>query len=337
MSISLITLLVSKVFSQATVHAPYMRNAIDQQKAEMLAFSGLSIATSQLLLADAPDEQEQKDDQKEKQQISPEVRFLKHVLSVLNRWQQFTLNEKQDGVNGQIALCIGCEDGKLDINAVYDFKQKKFVGEGSPQGDYKKGLQELFGLIEKFTGGKGMFEALEKFFKERSYPLNDATELLVLDEFSYFKRAAFYEPTELVKDQQPRLCLTDLFTVFTAKPKVEPWLFSDAYYTLFALNRPTVKEEQEALESLLKGFKQTSNWPQEWNTLLKPRYGKDFATLPKSAGFFLSSKFEPKIFSVLSYGKIGQVTQKILAVFEKERATEKHPFPTMTIKKIYRL
>ena len=65
---------------------------------------------------------------------------------------------------------------------------------------------------------------------------------------------------------------------------------------------------------------------------LKPMYGKDFKNLSKNIQPFLADKFAPKIFSVISYGTVGLITQRLIVILEvSSQDSENH----YAIKKLY--
>lgn len=86
----------------------------------------------------------------------------------------------------------------------------------------------------------------------------------------------------------------------------------------------------------LKTFKATLQWPGDWQNTFAKLYGQEFTNLPKGIESIFQTKVEPKVFSVLSYGTVGKVTQRVCAVVEriKEQKDKKLMF-TVVIKKLY--
>src|SRR5690606_18056883 len=103
---------------------------------------------------------------------------IAYFVPRINRWQTFSLTEEKDGINGTIQICLMSEEGKININRIYDFEKKKFIGEGNKQEDWKILLQEIFNQIEKQANTKGLFEAFTAFLKKQDGPLDDVTQLL---------------------------------------------------------------------------------------------------------------------------------------------------------------
>ncbi len=349
MIIAISVVLVTYIANKGTIFVPFARTIIEREKAKMLAVGGIQLAISQLLhieKAEAKKAQEPAKDAKqeagEKNEGEEAQQLLKNILPTINRWQIVELKQEVDGLDGEISICISCEEGKIDINQLYDFEKHKFINEGQPTGDRKQATKELFTRIQKLVGGERMFEAFEKFLKERHYKLNDVTELLTLKEFEVFKQHIFYEPPmpgDKGKKEKRPLYLTDIFTVWSDKQTIEPWLMADSLNGVLDLSRaqPDDTQERERMaDEWLKKFKIDAKWQNDWNTILAPLYKKDFASLPKVIASMLSTKFEPIIFSVLSYAKIGAVTQRIFAVIEKYELPQNNDSSSeIRIKKVY--
>lgn len=389
-SITLVTIITTK----SGVFVPYARLVVDREKASLLAFGGVQMALSQLALPsqkedehgtasaettkkeemqrNAPAEKERPNTQWVNQIRDGESAFLNRLLPVLNQWQIFTLSKEKDGVDGQVRICIVSEEGKIDINQIYDFKTKKFVGEGQDdqgkqrqesggqekkkevgaqtplhQGsggqekaaDMKKVMSELFARVQQRMGGEELFVAFETFLKERKEPLIDVTELLHAKGFAVFKDALFYEPTDTTKKsgkQEQALFLTDIFTVSSGRKQLNPWLFSQSLRTLWGLE---TQDNKSILQETIKKFQQNTigrptEWRSDWGNILESLYKKKAKDLPALVPALLDPTFEANTFSVLSYGKIGKVTQKLLAIVAGERDSEGN-FQQITIKKIY--
>lgn len=351
MVISLSVVLVTFIATRGITFFPFARIERDREKAEMLAFGGVQLALSQL----AGGQEEQKKPaagtkepaamaQAENKEQQKATALLTTLLPILNRPQKIQFNKGRDGFEGVLNICVMSEEGKLNINEIYDFEKQKFVNEGQPQGDMKKMLQELFIRLEKLTGGKELFKGFEKFLKDRQYKVNDATQLLSIKEFSIvFRENVWYQPPEQTKDttkkEQRPVYLTDLFTVWSGTAQVEPWLLSDSMRALLDLKRvePQDKDEKESMKERLKKFKTQATWSSDWNTLLAPLYGKDFSKLPQGIDVLLRPTFGGATFSVLSYGVVGSITQKIVAIVERRESSSKERDARfdVIIKKLY--
>ncbi|MFI5332704.1 MAG: hypothetical protein ACHQVS_01235 [Candidatus Babeliales bacterium] len=352
MIISVSVVLVTYLTHKSRVYFPYAHMVVDRYQARALAFGGVQIAMSQLAAAATPKKKEtsaQQQADKTKAASSPATSqdavakdLLSALLPIKNRWQTITLTKEREGINAQLKLCIVCEDGKININKMYDFEKRKFVGEGNAQGDYKKIMQELFTRIEKKLHAKDLFVGFEKFLKDRQYMVNDASELWLIKAFkeAFKKDRVWYQPPlaeSSQKKEQRTLYLTDIFTVWSAKEQLQPWLLSDSLCALFDLKRAESNEmSKERISELVKNFKRVAQWPADWKQQLKPLYDKDSNALPQTIMAMLNPTFEPTTFSVLSYASVGKITQTLLAIIELKPASEDaQRGVVVTMKKVY--
>jgi len=326
-------MIVTYVGHRGSFYLPFSHMLFDREKAEMLALGGIQVAIAQLAKVDEKEAQPSSakataDRAKESQSASDEQAFLTRILPTLNRWQQFDLKEETDGVDGQIKICVMCEEGKINLNRIVDWDKGTFKGEGpgrssQSEGGWKVIMQELCKSIEKFTKTDNLFPALEKIIKDAKYEFNDATELITRKEFAPFKDILFYEPP--TQKKQETVYLTDIFTVWSSSEKIEPWLFSDSLNALLGLPRVEVddiKKRKEQIQNWVKNFKVQANWQQDWTTMLLPIYGKELRTLPKYIDSMLSTNFAPRFFSVLVEGKVGEITQRMYAILERNKSSQ---------------
>ena len=337
MLISVAMILVTNIYQRGSTFVPFMSTIMRKEQAKQLAISGVHLAMSQLAHAADPEEgkapkkappAKEGEKKEEQQQLSPEEQarnILSHILPTINEWQKFPLKKDIDGIDGTIKIAISCEEGKINLNSLYDFAQGKFKGEGQKEADWKKMLELIAKKMQQKVKSTGnLFESFEKFFKQRHYKVNDASELLTQDGFRAYARLLFYEPPEKEKEERP-IYLFDLFTVY-GSGKFQPWLLSDSVRGLLDMKRVAPnneKKKKEMVQELLKKFKPTINVAQDWGTLFQPLYGIEFTRLPKGIEAFFGSSFDPKIFSVVSYGKVGEITQRIYAILERIRRIDK--------------
>lgn len=339
--VSLSVVLATYLARRSTIFNAFASTAIKREKAKMLALSGIQIAMSQL--ASTPEKDETKDkDQKAKK--SPSDKFDKHllktILPTLNRWQTFILKEEVDGVDGKIKIVLSSEEGKIDINQIYDFKEDKFVGEGQKDKDYKEAMETLFARIAQLSGGKNLFADFEKFLNDRKRKVHDVTELLTSKNFAAFKDTLFYVPREKEGAAERPVYLADIFTTWSPKKTVEPWLMSDSMLAILEIDRATagdVDKRRESVREWLQGFKKDPEWRTDWDNVLKPVYGKDFNSFSKGIHFILNTHFEPTVFSVLSYGEFESVGQRLLAIVQriKKKADNGDAQFEIKIRKLY--
>ncbi len=342
--ISLAVVMISVLINRSTVFFPLTQTVIEREKAKELAYGGLQLALSQLAYADvvqekkepSPDQKDSKDNKPDTQQqtgAAQAQQFLKTLVPVLNTWQTIKLSAEHDNIDGEIKICIMSEDGKININELYDFKKHTFVGSSKEQAELKKALAELFAAMKKTSGSQDLFEALEAFLKKRDDKIRDVTELLTIKPFSTFKNNIFYSPDtpQSAQGEKP-IYLTDIFTLWTHKKTLDPWLFSYSIRTLLELPAP----DKVAASENIKNFKGTYSWPASWNSIFAKVYKKDFNNLPKGITLLLNTTFGPETFSVLSYGTVGQVTHRLFAILERDTTDRESKDPaTVLIKKLY--
>jgi hypothetical protein len=346
--VALSVVTITYLTDTSTSFTPLIRTTLEQEKALELATGGIQIALSQLAgieqkqqknAAPAPQAPGAAGQQKPAQQTD-EKTLLKTLLPSYNRWQSYTLKKEKDGINAVVQICITAEDGKININELYDFKKHAFINEGQKERDGKKYLQMIFKRMAPFVGGKELFGVFEKFLKDRQYKLQDVTELLAIKEFQVFQNNLFYQPPEVQsgqeKKEKPPLFLTDLFTVSSGPALIEPWLLSSSVALLFdfKITDSSKKESKESMEQLLNNFKPQATWATDWDKQLTSRYGKNFKALPEGLAPFLNPTFKPTKFSVLSYAKVGKIVQKVLAIVERTDASQ-DGLHDVFIRKIY--
>lgn len=339
MIIGISVILVTQLFNRASVHRSFVATITKQQKAKELALAGILIAQSQLYtLRQAQGERGERQAQRPGQQPAqkqedPNKKFLEEVLPVLNRWQTFELKKTVDGIRGKIELFISSEDGKININEVFDFKKKKFLGEGQLKGDYKKIMAEL---LKNIPEGVELATSLGTFLKNRGYKLNDVSELFNNSTWAkQFKDELFARKTQTEDNQKKKLYLTDLFTLYNQSPKVNPWLLSNSLSQLLGLRSlEAIDKDQrtEIIKNALKGFKKMANWQAEWNNTVRFIYGKNFNSLPKTINSLWNNQFEPTTFSVVSHATVRNVSQSLFAILTKQKNDAQ---TTYKIEKLY--
>lgn len=355
MILSISTIVVTQIFYQGRLFNAFVPLIIEKEKARQIALAGIPIAIAQLSLQDAYFTKEQDKEQKEsartdqkgtdqKKPPKPTSKditvhakgMLKTLLTIQGRWQKFSLTYEADGIDAQLALCITCEDGKLNLNNLYDFKKHTFAQ--APHMSIPDIFKTFAEASKKFTKNKNMFETIEETLKKRDDPLFDVTQVLDPIVLDMFRDYIFYVPADnpfATQDQEakkteqmmPRVFLADIFTVDTspADIKINPWVLSPSLKKILGFaskeiaNEDSFKKEMEEFVEKVKI--DDISWKKDWDTYLKPLYGVDFQSLPKEIAPFLSIKFEPRLFSVLCYSKVGRVLQKLLVILERN-ATE---------------
>lgn len=331
--IAMAVILVTYMVTVGRSFSPSAKMMIEREKARMLARSGVEIAMSQLSV---PDNVEKAAGEKKEQKEQQQETLFSFVLPRLNMWQQFPLTTVKDGISGEIGICLMSEEGKININAFFDPATGGLIKDFKENKQVEQAITLFFERAQKATGGKDMRKAFETFFKNRQTKLDDVTELLTIKEFEVFKDRLFYEPPEKAKKEEARtLYLTDIFTIWPESPQLQPWLLSDSVRGILDLSRVKAGSQQEIQKiviDIIKTKPEELTFPDGWNKYLKVLYGKDFATLPKGIESLLETKFEPKIFSVISYGKVGKMTQKVFAIVERTKASSEKDKKQLIVK-----
>lgn len=337
-AVALVAVVITTITSATAMYRAYMRTAVMREQAHQLALSGIHIAMSQLAYPSVAGA-ESKNDKQQKQ--DPALALLQQIVPTINRVQTFKLQDKIDGITGEIDVCITCEQGKINLNALYDFEKHEFAGNKDQQASTKKMLQDLCAGIEKKLQAKNIFTALEKFLKERKYPLNDATELVTIPEFKLFKDKLFYEPlrSEKASKAERSLYLTDIFTSWGQVGNVDPWVLSDSLCALLDLKRAAYNDSDQRERNMrekIKEIKVKSSWSQDWNKLLASWYGKNIDKISKEIVAKFNDTFGPEQFFVISYGTVRGVTDRVGAVLELKgmMQSEQSSLP-VTLKKLY--
>jgi hypothetical protein len=372
-----LTAMATYLVTRTAVYAPFVRTIIDREKAKLVALGGVQVAMAQLARTAMQDEsqsqiQGQSQSSTESQgsgaaastQASgqpekaaggafEEKFFLTHFLPVINRWQEYQLKEEIEGIDSTLRICLMCEEGKININQIYNYAQKQFYGKGQPAGDWEKILQELFKNIERIQGGKDLFKAFESFLKKQEYKLIDVTQLLLIPEFEVFRRHQFYNPPSLKNKSAntgahelgdnpeggTHVYLTDIFTVESGKKTVNPWVFSAGIAELLQLKNISEqgkKELTEQVQELLKSLNKAIVWKNDWTTLLKPIYQKELQSLPKGIESVFDTSTTPRIFSVISQARVGSTMQKLFVILERTKKVNKGKTNyAVSIKKLY--
>jgi len=349
--IGLSVAIVTYIYKRGTLYGPLAQLAAHKEKARMLTQSGLQIALAQLGEPQAKKEEPQKEAQaSQKTPAAPsgsnETALLyQTLLPRLNRWQPFDLKEEIEGVDAKIKIAIGCEEGKINLNQIYDFSKKKFRPLADGKSDWSSLVQQLCTILEKQSNKKELFEAFKKFLQSRAQPLNDITELLLIKEFIGFKDTIFYEPPQggqKKEDAQTRpLYLMDIFTLYTQDYKVDPWVFSDSLCGILGLTRAQpgdIENRSKIIEPVLKNFKSTYTWKSDWKPFLEPIYQKELQSLPKGIESVLQETSNPIMFSIYVSATYGKVTQQLYAIVERTKKKDtQDPAYTVEIRKMYTL
>ena len=194
LAISAAMVIVTYIGHRASYYLPFSYMIHDREKAKMLSLSGVQVAIAQLAQPDEKKEQkkeqqqpqgEQKEAAGAAQKSIPEKEFLSRILTTLNRWQDFVLTENSDGIDGTIKICLMCEEGKINLNRIIDFKKNAFRGD--EKSGWKAVMQEICKAIDRVAKTGDLFPAFEKIVKEIDVKFNDSTELIKRKELNSLK------------------------------------------------------------------------------------------------------------------------------------------------------
>lgn len=338
------TALVNAIFYQSGVTVSLVYMAIGREKAKLLAFSGLEVTRAQLsYVSPKPEKQpaNQAGNAQKQQPPDPVKELLTRILPSLNRWQTFELREQIDGIDAELKICIMSEEGKINLNKIYDFNKHVFMGEKAEQENWKTILKQLLKKVESEMKMSNLFESLEKFLKKAEEPFDDITQLLLIPEWQKFKDMLYYQPAVPEHKGTRPLYLTDIFTLYSPTARLQPWLFSDSMLALIGFARASGQESGDRAKNVvewLKSFKKNVNWKTDWATSLKLVYQKELQSLPKGIDSVLSTTVAPKMFSVLSKATVEGISQHIFAYIEViEQVENGQTIYDTTIKKWYLL
>lgn len=332
MVISVIVIATTYLFDLSLSHNLLMNTLQEREQAKMLALGGLQLAMSQLTVFEKKEEGAPAPlPGQPTQKKAPEQQLFEQIFPIINRWQTFDLTQAQEGIDGTIRICISAEEGKINL------AQLLTLAKGSKDAVSK--LKELYEPVFKssdlFKSKENLASALIDALSKRKVPFDDVSQLTQLPEFANIP--LFYQPPEPGVTEKRGIYLMDLFTIETETAQLEPWLLSDSVCAVLGLKRTEavdIEKRKQEIKQTVEKFKPAIKWDkQQWDTLLKPIYGKDFASLPKGIGTLFTAKFEPKIFSVISYGKVGNTVQRIYAVLA--RSSGPQGIYTYVIRKLY--
>lgn len=337
--VSGLVVLMTYIFARGSFFISYGGVARNTNKATYLAYGGLEIARAQLASAHvATQEVAQSDDKKPAPKPDPLKQFMLATLPTLNRFVEYPLVKALDGIDGKIRVCVMAEEGKLDINAIYDYTKRTFTLLKETPEKSKMLMEQISKRIEEITGAKNIYKGLEKFLGDRTYPLLDVTELLAIPEFKVFAQRVYYKPST-EKDQKPTMYLTDLFTIDSKKKTVSPWLFSESVRLALGMNPQNDKPTQERAKKVtewLKNAKSDTITSTNWKQIIHNLYDIKEEEVSKDFFVLYDASSEPRIFSVLVEGIVGTITVRLYAIVERVKAGDKNSSDyDVKIRKLY--
>lgn len=317
------TIIITGLIYRSNSVAPFTQSILDREKAAFLAQSGLSyvqaLATFQPHVEDKDTETKKKND-KEKQPDREIKAIIFNLLPLLNKWTKYNLKESVDGIDGTLYVYIASEEGKINLNKVYDFNKKNFIAGGQASSTYiddpKKVVMAACQLLEKTYKTNDLFEKLEKFLKNFDGPFNDISDLLLVPGFELFHDTIFPDP---LHDTEKQLYLGDIFTVIGNKTKLNPWFLSRALKQLCGIKEQDEEfdKENKKLGELVKQFSRTvPDWEKEWKKIFAQRYKKTVQQLTKGVVSLFDLNCVPQFFTVISVGQFNNTSYSLIAFIE---------------------
>lgn len=303
--LSLMMVIVTKIYYRSSGVIPFVYTSLRRDQAHLLAFSGVQLAMSVLASKDYAQEE-----------------YLKQVFPTVNDWHKIELKKDLDGIDGEINFCITCEQGKFNLNKLYDFEKHAF-----PEGK-RKALVEIFAKTNLLK--PDFMAELESFLKTRAKPLTDISELLESPRLAeLFKDQIYYAPS---KEHQAKIFLTDLFTVVDTHTKANPLLLSNSVLNLMGLNSyQDGAARQQSVAAVFKKLHDLQEKPKagaapakapEIEEIISDLYGvpKISKLSPEILALFVADILPPMTFSVLVYSTVNLITCKIFAIIQSDNA-----------------
>ncbi len=313
--LSMCMIIMSLYFSQVLVYRQLVTHLLKQDRLNRISYSSLGILQSIL----TPDTQDKKNviPQPDAQAISqsPQQAALIKLLDFLNK----CIIVQTDSLQAKFFVNIQSEQGKLNLNSLYDFEKKKFLYEGTAK-DRKKICMWIFDTISKISKKPSLFTSFENFLKNRDFDVNGVTELLSIKEFNdVFNSELFLKINEEKESTNEKayiaLALTDIFTISTEQETINPWIFSPSWCTLLDLKPKQTMTEDEK-KKFVSQITPSNNWDLDWNNKLKDFYQKDFKDIPSEIKTILTTEFEANIFSLLLKVNMAETNATIFTIIK---------------------
>lgn len=334
--ISAAAALVTAIVQSSLNYQRFVKLELEKQKARTLVLGCTELVKSQISLVIAKDSEKDKSPKKDKKDNTEiEKKWLTQLLPIINTWQTIELDNEKFGIDATINLYISCEEGKFNINSIWDAnKEKETKKEKSKQEETKnnepkrsetkvdlltkENVVAIDNLVKKEIK-TSIISILKDSHKRLGRMLEDPTELLPSLTSDTLKYNIFMTKPDQKTKELKNVYLMDLFTVFGNSGKLNPWLMSASVAKVLGLADIT---QFKKLKEYLKYFKSTMDWAKDWDTIFAPVFGKKLDANLKDVVTAFASKFEASTFSAVCYAKVGGVTQKIYAIFQKTENPE---------------
>lgn len=323
MSIAMVTYLLMSSQSSSSVGAV----AIATERAQDIALSGVELVRRSLSNAGDPGGLKYE---------------LEQLLRFINRWRNFELHTDIDGVDGAISVYVACEEGKIDINSLFDEQKKVFVFD--EKDNFSKEFWTRVGALFRSktigAGATSFKDFLLRHLKGRTEPLDDISELFT-DESLALMPPIFTPPPVLGEKGEVKaapLGVSDILTVSEFMVKVQPIFLGRGMCEFLGFKGLPIDDEgrEKVIKDLVGRVKFGSqiSWAREWDKILAPVYGKTFSQIEGRFRFALFDKqIGARTISVLCYGKMNRKVVGVFALLLRQVEQDKRV--VYHVKKLY--
>lgn len=332
---------ITYVYWKTSFFVAHGKNSYKMSLARMYSLNGIEIAKALLDFENQVSENEDasapKDPQKSKDN---DATLYAHITNTIGKVYEFNCTKAIEGFDARIKIVLFVEDGKLDINSIYDYTKHTFRISSTPEKS-REAMSRISKKIEEMTGIKDVITSLEKFLSKRTAPLNDITELLAIPEFRIFDQFR-YASVDTVIQEQYTPHLGDIFTVQTGKQNINAWFLSKAWvsiagfqssilYTQDQKQRSELIQWIESLGKSLNNFKDTAVLYQK---LYNAKIDTSFTT---QYSFFVTTKKIPAVFSAAIECMVNGVSARLYVIFQrvKRKKKEGNSEYKIEVKKLY--
>lgn len=300
-----------------TIGAPAI---VAQQQARQLALSGIECALAQL-------QEKPKSEQKKSSSSQESPEALPFIWC--NHWQTLKIEQ------GEITWQIVAEDGKLNLNELFDidanvFQHPQELSKDQPFKE-KRGLYRLFLAIGKELQADRFAVTLEQFYAGRKRQrLNDLSELLSIPALQKAFQRLWPDPN------QKEIALFDLCTLYSRTPSINILYLAPALCKILGLRVMQADMSRAQLQKEgLKLVRATQKVDSAlWDEGIGKLYGKKYLLIEPFAKI-VSIEQKPTVFGVTSIGKVQGAEQKVFAILELDRSATPQEERRFVIKKLY--
>jgi hypothetical protein len=328
MIIAGILFLATRLMNQARVNQRFTHISLDREKARALALSGIEIAKSEL---ETPFDRE-----KVQQKKYRETDRFAQILFLINRWHEFVFDDDRDGFDGTVRLYISDESSKIPINALYNTDAKK---ENVLRKDNTIDAPQLLSLSKKLLPQRmkevNITEAFTQLLKTYRGSVDDISQLFMQEKMRQFAPFLFMEKSENTSSE---FSLHDLFTATGDTFALDPRFLTQSFKRMLGMKLLPQKEPErrELIRNIYESIAQQAPDAQAWDANFASFYGKKYQDIPDNITKLFTKESGRTLFSVVSYGTIGGITQRLFAIIKRtvtrSKNTEKVSY---TIQKIY--